>query len=260
MPLLLLAITILSVQQGDAVVIRFPANPAITKAVFDGQSVPFFPYRESYRAVFGIPADKKPGQYLFVADFQDDQKIEQEIRVRKRKFPLVIQPLPPTVKLTAQEVTQNIQKEKKKIESLLTITPEIFFNKLFGLPLRDNRQITGSFGEIRKMGDQQIRHLGMDFYAPLGTPVAAINNGRIKKSYFDPVYGNSIFIDHGGGIFSLYLHLDKILIKEGDRVNKGQVIGRVGQTGLATAPHLHLSIKIGSVAVDPVRFVSAFSD
>jgi murein DD-endopeptidase MepM/ murein hydrolase activator NlpD len=80
----------------------------------------------------------------------------------------------------------------------------------------------------------------------------------VNKNYVDPIYGNAVLIDHGHGIFSAYFHLDKALAKQGSEVKKGTKIGTVGQSGYATGPHLHLSIKINGVSVDPLKFVTMF--
>ena len=88
--------------------------------------------------------------------------------------------------------------------------------------------------------------------------MGAINGGIVRKAYFDSVFGKSVVVDHGQGIFSLYLHLNEIRVKEGDQIKKGHLIGTVGQTGYAISPHLHLSVKISGVSVDPLKFVSSF--
>ena len=246
--------------QGDIVVITFPDSAAIPLlAEFDGESVSVFSYRGLYRAVFGVSPTKKPGYYSVKVNFQNGEVFEQTIRVRARKFSKVVLGIPEKLDLTPTALVTKLQSEKVKIEDVVSIrTPGIFFSAPFGLPLVDNRKITSSFGEIRKTGDMEIRHLGVDLVGRLGAGVGAINGGVVKKAYYDTVYGNSVIIDHGQGIFSLYLHLDKIKVKEGDVLKKGAFIGTIGQTGYATSPHLHLSLKINNVPVDPFRFVSVF--
>jgi murein DD-endopeptidase MepM/ murein hydrolase activator NlpD len=149
--------------------------------------------------------------------------------------------------------------EKANINSIITLKAnEVFFTKTFGLPLANNKRIIAPYGELRKTGDQLIRHLGIDFGAAKGSFVAAINNGVVREAKYDQTYGNTIIVDHGAGIFSLYMHLDTMKTKIGQSVKKGQVLGTVGETGYATGPHLHLSIKIGTISVDPVKFVNIF--
>ncbi len=114
----------------------------------------------------------------------------------------------------------------------------------------------GAFGDYRTSGGVQLQHLGVDLEAATGTPVYAVNNGvvTLTKRLWD--YGNTIVVDHGAHIFSLYLHLSQFAVKKGARVTKGQVIGYSGQTGYALAPHLHLSMWDGGKSIDPLAFIA----
>ena len=244
--------------QGDAVAVYFNgAKPQ--SVVFDGQPVSVFLYKNFNVSVFPITVTKKPGNYPLKIIFSDNNIIEKQIKVKARKFPKIILGIPEELGLTPKKLVAQLQTGQKNIESAVgKKTEEIFLNKTFGLPLMDNRKISGWFGEIRKTGSEEIRHMGVDFAANLGSLVFAINSGIVAKTYFDEIYGNSIIIDHGHGIFSAYFHLDKIKAKENASVKKGDIIGLVGKTGYATAPHLHLSAKISGVSVDPLRFISVF--
>lgn len=245
-------------EQGDTVIVYFN-NSKPQSVTFNNQSLSIFRYRNSDVSVFSIAATQKPGLYSLKIVFSNNNISEKQIKVKARNFPKIVLGIPEELNLTPQTLVVALQTGKKDIEKVAGIKSEdIFFNQPFGLPLFNNKKITSSFGEIRKTGDEEIRHLGIDLSADLGTPVAAINNGIVRKAYVDAIYGNSVIIDHGHGIFSLYFHLDKIKAKENDLVNKGTVIGTVGKTGYATSPHLHLSIKVNDVSVDPLRFVSMF--
>lgn len=247
-----------SPEQGDTVVIYFN-NPKPQSVIFDNQQLPIFRYKNFNISVLPIAATKKPVNYPLKIVFSNNNVFEKQIKVKTRKFPKVVLGIPEELKMTPQTLVANLQTSKKDIESITeTKSEDIFFNQSFGLPLFNNKKIGSRFGEIRKTGDQEIRHLGIDLTADLGTPVASINSGVVRKTYFDEIYGNSIIIDHGHGIFSAYFHLNSIKAKENDSVKKGTIIGTVGKTGYATAPHLHLSIKINGSSVDPLRFVSAF--
>src|ERR1039458_8015446 len=115
-----------------------------------------------------------------------------------------------------------------------------------------NAEIRDVFGVERVFnGSVQSTHQGLDFRVSSGTSVAAVNSGRIilaRALFFE---GNCVVIDHGQGLLTLYLHLSKFLVNEGDDVKKGQAIGLSGGTGRATGPHLHLAVRWQGVYLDP---------
>lgn len=98
-------------------------------------------------------------------------------------------------------------------------------------------------------------HEGVDFSAPIGTEIYATGNGEVSKIVKSKrAYGNSVTIDHGFGYESFYAHCNKLLVKEGQKVQRGQVIAYVGNTGKSTAPHLHYEVRKNSRPVDPINF------
>jgi murein DD-endopeptidase MepM/ murein hydrolase activator NlpD len=102
-------------------------------------------------------------------------------------------------------------------------------------------------------------HPGVDLAAPLGTPVMATADGVVSYTFRNPSYGLGLDIDHGGGTFTRYTHLSAVDVRGGERVVRGQIIGKVGQTGRATGPHLHYETYIGFTRVDPLQtFGSGF--
>ena len=117
---------------------------------------------------------------------------------------------------------------------------------------RESR-ITSGFGGGREFnGTITSRHMGTDFAGATGSPVQAVNRGvvRIVDAFF--YGGNVVYVDHGAGLSSAYLHLSRQLVAAGDTVERGQTIGRVGATGRVTGPHLHLIVRYGSITVDPL--------
>jgi hypothetical protein len=137
-------------------------------------------------------------------------------------------------------------------------TPRLW-TESFAFP-RESR-ITSGFGGGREYNGQiTSRHMGTDFAGATGAPVRAANRGvvRIVDAFF--YGGNVIYIDHGAGISSAYLHLSQQLVASGDTVQRHQVIGRVGATGRVTGPHLHFIVRYGSVTVDPLSLFAATGD
>lgn len=125
---------------------------------------------------------------------------------------------------------------------------------------RDSR-ITSGFGGGREYNGQiTSRHMGTDFAGATGAPVQAANRGvvRIVDSFF--YGGNVVYIDHGAGLSSAYLHLSEHLVARGDTVQRNQIIGRVGATGRVTGPHLHFIVRYGAVTVDPISLFAIAGD
>ena len=115
--------------------------------------------------------------------------------------------------------------------------------------------VTTPFALYRKGKLYSYYHKGIDIAAPRGTPVKSANSGSVvlSETGFN-IYGSLIVIDHGQGILSSYLHLEKIFKKNGDTVEKGEIIGEVGSSGWATGPHLHMGLHIQGTSVDPIAW------
>lgn len=131
--------------------------------------------------------------------------------------------------------------------------------RLWHLPFIAPRasRITSKFGGGREFnGTVTSRHMGLDFAGAAGTPIRATNRGvvRLVDSFF--LGGNVVYIDHGEGLVTAYLHQSKTLVAIGDTVERGAVIGRVGATGRVTGPHLHFIVRYGNITVDPQAFLT----
>ena len=121
--------------------------------------------------------------------------------------------------------------------------------------------VTSEFGSGRLFnGKLTTRHLGVDFRGAVGEPVRAANRGVVAlvDNFF--LAGNVVYIDHGGGVVTSYFHLSKTLVKQGETVKRGQVIGQVGNTGRVTGPHLHWAARYGGNTVNPLDLLSIKPD
>ncbi|MBK5283086.1 MAG: M23 family metallopeptidase [Nitrospiraceae bacterium] len=116
--------------------------------------------------------------------------------------------------------------------------------------------VTSGFGpRVSPFTEKPAWHDGLDIGSAANAPVQAPAQGRVTTVGFDSKLGNLVKIDHGFGIETLYGHLAKALVKEGQRVKRGEVVGLVGSTGLATGPHLHYMVKVHGQALDPVKYI-----
>jgi murein DD-endopeptidase MepM/ murein hydrolase activator NlpD len=120
--------------------------------------------------------------------------------------------------------------------------------------------VTSPFGNRRLFnGKLASYHGGMDFRASVGTPVKAANRGIVKLAKNLFYAGNTILIDHGAGVFTIYAHLSQFGVSEDQRVKKGQVIGWSGQSGRVSGPHLHWGVKLNGQNVNPLQFMETIS-
>ena len=128
---------------------------------------------------------------------------------------------------------------------------EAFFVNGFSWPVLG--RISGVYGSQRILNDvRRSPHSGTDIAAPRGTPVTAPADGIVALRHLDMFFtGQTLVLDHGHGLFTVYAHLDRIDVEEGDRVKKGDPIATIGATGRATAPHLHWGISWFGIALDP---------
>lgn len=120
---------------------------------------------------------------------------------------------------------------------------------------KDLRQTASGYGNRIDPIYKTVKfHAGMDFSAFTGTPVYATGNGVVRKAGWEGLYGNCIEIDHGFGYLTRYAHLHKIEVRVGQKVVRGQTIGRVGSTGKSTGPHLHYEVHVKGKVVNPINY------
>lgn len=116
--------------------------------------------------------------------------------------------------------------------------------------------VSSSFGgRVSPFGGGRQFHKGLDISSRAGTPIIAPAEGSVILSGHDGAYGNSVEINHGGGIVTKYAHMQRAAVRQGDWVRRGQVIGYVGMTGRATGPHLHYEVRLNGAPVNPMRYI-----
>ncbi len=146
-----------------------------------------------------------------------------------------------------ERILQELSKAAEQRSSRWAATPSIW-------PVKG--WVTSRFGpRISPFTEKPAWHDGLDIGAPPNAPVQAPAQGRVTATGFDPKLGNIVRVDHGYGVETLYGHLAKSLVKEGQRINRGDVVGLVGSTGLATGPHLHYMVKVNGQALDPHKYI-----
>lgn len=245
---------------GDPVIITITSSSTPTELTLFGKQIPLFIYGGSYRGIAAISFEEKKSLLEARVKFSDGSSIEKDIFITPRKK--IERPLGIPEKLggntpeAGKTLVNNLASENASLNSVPTATTTLW-SSAFVQPLV-NLIITDDYGYNRETVNYTIPHKGTDFRASIGTEVLAMNSGTVKLSRKYTVYGNTIVVDHGLGVHTLYMHLSELKVKEGDKVSAGQVIGLSGNTGYADAAHLHISIKIGGVSIDPMTFLGFF--
>lgn len=122
-------------------------------------------------------------------------------------------------------------------------------------PLKGDFRQSSKFGpRTHPVHGRQSNHTGIDWAAPPGTPIYAPGEGVVRTSDFNKIYGNRTILDFGGGLSSMFGHQSKSIVKPGQRVKAGQIIGYVGSTGLSTGPHLHFETWVNNKPVNPLSW------
>jgi len=247
-------------QQGDTLVIKIQTDlpPEKVDGSLDSKRINFFKIGKNLIGILAISVKEKVGKYNLFIDFPEGKFLRKEIKIVEREFPvteLLVTKELEEKGFTLSKIKEKVEKENEEIFRILQIfTPIPYFQESFTYPLEKIR-VVGDFGNIRKSGKITIQHLGVDLEAATGTPVYAINDGIVRFSKELTNYGKTIIIDHGMGIFSLYLHLSELKVFENQKVKRGEIIGLSGNTGYSISPHLHFSVKINGESVDPLRFI-----
>ena len=149
------------------------------------------------------------------------------------------------------------ERESARIAELWKLEGDPRFALPLGSPL-ERLPDGGRFGAKRIInGEPRSPHSGRDYAASAGTPVLATADGRVVLAEEHFFAGNSVFLDHGAGLVSMYFHLSEILVEAGQTVTRGQALGKVGSTGRSTGPHLHFGIRWRGARVDPALLMAS---
>jgi hypothetical protein len=251
-------------RQGDAVLMTVAGSPSTgtVEGRLDGRSLRFYPVAGGHAAVGGIDIEARPGRVAWDIVVRDgrgvSRRVTGRVSVRARDFPVQRLTLPAPMVDLDPETERRARAESAALRALYdTVTPERLWRGPFAAPLDGDRKGDG-FGARRIInGQPRMPHGGLDFAADRGTPVRAANRGRVVLigDFFFP--GRVVAIDHGLGLYSLYMHLDRVDVEAGALVERATVIGAVGATGRATGPHLHWSVQVGPSRVDPETLLAA---
>ncbi len=243
-----------SSMQGEFFVATVSGTPTAPSLWFDGTSYAMFPQDNgSYRALVPVEALLKPGTYAILARHGEWQ---EKIPVRVIEDPHPVQEVWLDRKTSGLRATRE---EKMLVkEALQTVSSEKLWNGRFSRPARG--KISSPFGVKRSYNGAPISsyHKGIDIAAPLDTPIYSPADGKVILTGYAEnlfhIHGNSVILDHGHGLVSVYLHLNSISVKPDDIVARGDLIGYMGSTGISTGSHLHWGTYLYGTSVNPLLF------
>ncbi len=217
-----------------------------------------------WQSLVGIDLKTEPGVYsLKVSASNTDGgsfSLERRVRVLGKSFPTRRLTVDEKFVTPPQGVLERIRRESRRVAGIFaTVSPQRYWKGAFQRPVPG--RANSSFGKRSILnGKPRSPHTGTDFTADTGTPVAAPNTGRVVLA--DNLYysGNTVILDHGLGLYSYFAHLSEFLVWEGDMVTAGTIVGKVGATGRVTGPHLHWTMKLAGVSVDPLSLMAVLED
>lgn len=242
---------------GGIAYVEVPGSDAAPVANVNGQRVAVVRRDGRWVAVVGIPLSAEVGRHTVQVqtsegtievpfEVADKRYRTQHLTVRNQRH---VEPAP--------EDLERIARERARSDAALgAFTVASVLSLQLDAPVAGAR--SDSYGSRRYFnGQPRNPHSGMDIAAAKGTPISSPAAGTVVESGDFFFNGNTVFIDHGHGLVTMYCHLDKIGVKVGDQLARGQVIGTVGATGRVTGPHLHWGVSLNRAMVDPALFLDA---
>lgn len=248
-------------KQGQVLVVKVKGEEQATevKGTFLSRTIPFFrEFRPGEPAghigLLGIDMQDDPGTYELAVEVKQGEQAKQlsfNVLVAKEKFAVEHLKLPKEKVDLDEKSVARWKAEQEQVKQALAENSRLkLWHSNFVEPVNGKR--TGIFGSVRIMnGKPRNPHNGEDIGAPMGADVAATNDGIVRITVDHTFSGKGVFIDHGLGFYTMYFHLSEVLVKDGDLVTAGQIIGKVGATGRATGPHLHWGVKLNGARVNP---------
>jgi hypothetical protein len=250
-----------SVSQGDCFFVTLTgvgetASPVIT---WDKQKFPMYWQGNRWQAILPAAADTVTGgRQIWVLWPGGGRERRLGARVNIAPHDFGIQQLTLAPKQESLYTYAGVEREYRLIGGALRqFTPQALWQGEFIVPVKGHQSTPFGIRRYRN-GTKQGIHKGIDYGAPLGTPVKAANDGVVALTAKNfKLHGKTVVINHGQGVCTLYLHLSEILVQPGQEVKKGDIIAKVGSTGIATGPHLHYAFYVGDIAVNPAWWESA---
>ena len=212
--------------------------------------------KTNWLAIIGISLDAKPGSHFVTVKNTNGKRHKKSFRVHKHRYRTQYLTIRNENKVnpdkkSMKRILREMALKKRLLKTYSHFEPSLHFIK--PVSGRD----TGGFGARRVFNKQKRNpHSGMDIASPSGRNIKAASDATVLYTGNLFFTGKVVYLDHGEGLISLYAHMSKIDVRKGQKIKRGQIIGKVGKTGRVTGPHLHWSVYLNGNAVDPGLFLN----
>jgi len=241
---------------GDAILVTVRGAGTPPQGTLADRALLFYPIAGGFRALAALPVESEAGRVPVSATLPGEggapeTRLETSLEVVEPDFPSKELGVAPRFIEPPPEARRRIRLDRAAFKRAFAQEPAPpVFSANFAWPRPAG--VTGHFGDKRVFnGKKKSQHYGEDLEGRVGDPVEATNDGRVVLVRNCYASGRSVVIWHGAGLYSVYFHLSRALVRDGDEVRRGQIIGRVGRTGRVTGPHLHWGMKLSDLYVDP---------
>lgn len=240
--------------QGQSALVSVKSTRQLTYITFQNKRIPLYLVTANlYETFIGTDYDTPTGTYTVRCGSQ-----KKLLAIRPGKFQVDTIIVPLAKQKEGATDLEELSNEAKIIGAAFRLHTQVkYWQGPFRKPLNKYLRVSSPYGAQRKyISEKGVQlsawaHRGVDYAAAQGHIVYAVNNGLIVVSEKFQVHGNTVIIDHGRGVLSVYNHLDSRSVRKGERVRKGQILGYSGNTGLTSGPHLHYGLSVNNTRVDP---------
>lgn len=239
---------------GDIAIVTVKGASGPVEGTLLKKDLHFNDSKGTYKAIAGIDLNTEPGTYTLELNISG-KTVSRDVAISKKKYPVQRLTLREDQVILSPENEARAERELKKVSSIWPVDSQRLWNGGFVDPL-PGKEVTTPFGVRRIINNiPKSSHSGVDLAAETGEPVRAPNDGvavLVDDQFFS---GNSLILDHGQGIYTMFFHLSQINVRMGQAVMKGDVIGLVGATGRLTGPCLHWGARVQGARVDPLQLM-----
>ncbi len=238
------------------------SNCELVSVYFKSKKIPIKKLKDNqYVLILGASLNENPGAKKLKITYRCNQKEEvyvKNIIVKRKQYPKEFLKVPKKMVSFPPKILKRVLSDQEVIKSICKkMGKKIYWDFPFIWPVK--KDISSPFGLKRYFNNEpRSPHSGVDLRAKENTPIRCPNNGQVALVRDCYLSGKTVIIDHGGGLYTLYAHLNRVDVKQGQFVKKGQIIGLSGCTGRITGPHLHFGLSLYGTRVDPVSFMKLF--